>query len=94
MLCALEMTFHMRHGSIMRFILRGRRSILRGRRNHHAPTFSVSLVFYVVLKGRFTKVSSYEVLKFDYNRVAQRIMDWRIVAKRIEGSRIVKKRTE
>ena len=61
-----------------------------GRRNHHAPTFSVSLVFNVVLKGSFTKVSSYEVLKFDYNRVAQRIMEWRIVAKRIEGSRIVR----
>ena len=27
LLCALEMTFHMRRGSNMRFILRGRRSI-------------------------------------------------------------------
>ena len=40
LLCALEMTFHMRRGSIMRFILRGRRSIwwswsvtFRGRRS-------------------------------------------------------------
>ena len=40
LLCALEMTFHMRRASIMRFILRGRRSIwwswivtFRGRRS-------------------------------------------------------------
>ena len=40
LLCALEMTFHMRRGSIMRFILRGRHSIwwswivtFRGRRS-------------------------------------------------------------
>ena len=32
LLCALEMTFHMRRGSIMRFILRGRRSICWGSR--------------------------------------------------------------
>ena len=64
------------------------------RRNYHAPTFSVSLVFNVILKGSLAKVSSYEALKSEYNQVAQRIMEWRIVAKRIEESRIVKKRTE
>ena len=32
LLCAMEMTFHMRRGSIMRFILRGRRSICWGSR--------------------------------------------------------------
>ena len=32
LLCALEMTFHMRRGSIMRFILLGRRSICWGSR--------------------------------------------------------------